>query len=129
MQLLDGGNGLGNITAWYGEDGIHLSHGKSARYDKSAQVISWQAAAERIGELLGNGQFGVGNHQSRGFAAGCYLAAGKDAGFEICHSRPGIWIRYEKGTEQEAQSPFSILALCKKQEPVRLRFAWCHLGG
>ncbi len=21
------------------------------------------------------------------------------------------------------------LALCKKQEPVRLRFAWCHLGG
>ena len=55
--LYHGGNGLGNITAWYGEDGIRLSHGKSARYDKSAQVISWQAAAERIEELLENGQF------------------------------------------------------------------------
>ena len=33
------------------EDGIHLSHGKTARYDKSAQVISWESAAERIGEM------------------------------------------------------------------------------
>ena len=35
----------------------HLSHGKSARYDKSAQVISWESAAERIGQLLQTGQF------------------------------------------------------------------------
>ncbi|MCI9057735.1 MAG: hypothetical protein HFF76_10845, partial [Oscillospiraceae bacterium] len=47
----------GRITVWYGEDGIHLSHGTSARYDKSAQVISWEGAAERIGELLESGQF------------------------------------------------------------------------
>ena len=55
--LYHGGNGIGGIDAWYDEDGIHLSHGKSARYDKSAQVISWQSAAERIGQLLENGQF------------------------------------------------------------------------
>ena len=55
--LYHGGNGIGSITAWYAEDGIHLSHGKTARYDKSAQVISWESAAERIGQLLQTGQF------------------------------------------------------------------------
>ncbi len=50
--LYHGGNGLGSVSAWYAEDGIHLSHGKSVRYDRSAQVISWESAAERIGELL-----------------------------------------------------------------------------
>ena len=56
-NLYHGGNGIGSITAWYAEDGIHLSHGKTARYDKSAQVISWESAAERIGQLLQDGQF------------------------------------------------------------------------
>src|SRR5699024_7876133 len=55
--LYHGGNGIGSITAWYAEDGIHLSHGKTARYDKSAQVISWESAAERIGQLLQDGNF------------------------------------------------------------------------
>ena len=55
--LYHGGNGIGSITAWYAEDGIHLSHGKTARYDKSAPVISWESAAERIGQLLQDGQF------------------------------------------------------------------------
>ena len=55
--LYHGGNGIGSVTAWYAEDGIHLSHGKTARYDKSAQVISWESAAERIGQLLQDGQF------------------------------------------------------------------------
>ena len=57
QNLYTGGNGIGSITVWYAEDGIHLSHGKSARYDKSAQVISWESAAERIGQLLQTGQF------------------------------------------------------------------------
>ena len=55
--LYHGGNGLGSVSAWYAEDGIHLSHGKSVRYDRSAKVISWESAAERIGELLEGGQF------------------------------------------------------------------------
>ena len=56
-NLYHGGNGIGSVTAWYAEDGIHLSHGKTARYDKSAQVISWESAAERICQLLQDGQF------------------------------------------------------------------------
>ena len=55
--LYHGGSGVGSITAWCAEDGILLSHGKSARYDRSAQLLSWQDAAERIGELLEAGQF------------------------------------------------------------------------
>ena len=43
--LYHGGSGVGSVTAWYAEDGIHLSHGKSARYDRSAQLLSWQDAA------------------------------------------------------------------------------------
>ncbi len=61
QALYHGGNGIttstGSITAWYTEEGIRLSRGKSARHDKSAQVISWESAAERIGELLESGQF------------------------------------------------------------------------
>ena len=52
-----GGSGVGSVTAWYAEDGIHLSRGKSARYDGTAQILSWQDAAERIGQLLDAGQF------------------------------------------------------------------------
>ena len=55
--LYHGGNGLGSVSAWYAEDGINLSHGKSVRYDRSAKVITWESAAERIGELLESGQF------------------------------------------------------------------------
>ena len=57
QTLYHGGNGIGSVTAWYDADGIHLSHGKSARYDRSAQVLSWESAAERIGQLLGEGRF------------------------------------------------------------------------
>lgn len=55
-----GGYGLktsrGAVSAWYGEDGIHLAKGNTARYS-NANVISWNEVAERIGELLENGQF------------------------------------------------------------------------
>ena len=47
----------GEFSAWYGEDGIHLAEGRSARYSRSAQVISWEAAAERIGQLMEVGQY------------------------------------------------------------------------
>ena len=68
-SLFHGGNGIGSVTAWYSEDGIHLSHGKSARYDKSAQVISWESAAERIGQLLQEGRFATNVELAE--AAGC----------------------------------------------------------
>ena len=59
--LYHGGNGFlmenGRIAAWYDIDGIRLSRGGSARYDTSAQILSWQDAAERIEQLLEDGQF------------------------------------------------------------------------
>lgn len=52
-----GGAGLkserGEFSVWYAEDGIHLAKGRTARYSKSAQVISWEDAAERIGSAYG----------------------------------------------------------------------------
>ena len=59
--LCHGGNGLitenGKISAWYGEDGIHIASGDAARYLPSAQVISWADAAGRTEELLDSGTF------------------------------------------------------------------------
>ncbi len=46
-----------NISSWYAEDGIHLAKGTSSQYVSNAQVISWEDAAERIGELLDAGNF------------------------------------------------------------------------
>ncbi|MBR2895730.1 MAG: DEAD/DEAH box helicase family protein [Oscillospiraceae bacterium] len=47
----------GEFAAWYAEDGIHLAKGRSSRYARSAQVISWEAAAERIGQLIEEGRY------------------------------------------------------------------------
>ena len=60
-QVYHGGFGLkedsGNISAWYAEGGIHLAKGSSAIDSPRAQVIPWENAAKRIGELLENGQY------------------------------------------------------------------------
>ncbi|MFQ9128276.1 MAG: hypothetical protein ACLR4Z_17595, partial [Butyricicoccaceae bacterium] len=59
--LYHGGNGLitdnGRLSAWYGDDGIHIATGDTSRYLRSAQVISWADAAERTEELLDSGAF------------------------------------------------------------------------
>ena len=59
--LYHGGNGLitenGKISAWYGEDGIHIASDNTVRYLSSAQVISWADAAVRTEELLDSGTF------------------------------------------------------------------------
>jgi len=56
-----GGYGIrgehGNYAAWYDGDGIHLHKGREARYAADSQVITWEAAAERIGQLLEEGSF------------------------------------------------------------------------
>ena len=60
-NLYYGGNGLitenGRFSAWYGDDGIHIANGDAARHLRSAQVISWTDAAERVEELLDGGAF------------------------------------------------------------------------
>jgi N12 class adenine-specific DNA methylase len=56
-----GGFGLhtdhGDISAWYAEDGIHFARGNTARYTQSAQIVPWEDAAKRIGEMLDGGSF------------------------------------------------------------------------
>lgn len=60
-KLYYGGNGLitdnGRFSAWYGDDGIHIATGDTSCYLRSAQVIGWADAAERIEELLDGGTF------------------------------------------------------------------------
>ena len=59
-NTFQGGNGYiidGNeISAWYSDKGIHFASGTSAREDHT-QVLSWSDAANRIAELLENGEF------------------------------------------------------------------------
>ena len=56
-----GGAGIksdnGEFSVWYTEDGIHLAKGRTARYSRAAQVVSWETAAERIGQLMDEGKF------------------------------------------------------------------------
>ena len=93
-SLFHGGNGIGSVTVWYGEDGIHLSHGKSARYDKSAQVISWESAAERIGQLLQEGQF----------ATNVELA--EAAGYERSLLAEKLWYLYHDFSKEARESGY-----------------------
>jgi len=56
-----GGYGIrgehGDYAAWYDENGVHLHKGRSARYERNSQVIAWEDAAERIGQLLEDGSY------------------------------------------------------------------------
>ncbi len=56
-----GGYGIrgehGDYAAWYDGDGIHLHKGREARYAADSQIIAWETAAERIGQLLEEGSF------------------------------------------------------------------------
>ena len=60
-QVYHGGFGLkedsGNISAWYAGDGIHLAKGSSAIDSPRAQIIPWEDATKRIGELLDSGRY------------------------------------------------------------------------
>ena len=60
-NLYYGGNGRitenGRFSAWYGDDGIHIANGDAAQHLRSAQVIRWTDAAERVEELLDGGTF------------------------------------------------------------------------
>ena len=61
QTIYHGGNGFSigaeMFAAWYGRDGVHLSRGRSARYDAGAYLIPWEQAAGRIGHLIETGQF------------------------------------------------------------------------
>nr|WP_319592855.1 DEAD/DEAH box helicase family protein [Jeotgalibaca arthritidis] len=56
-----GGKGLyieeQKLSIWFHDDGIHMAKGETALYSNSKQVISWTEVAERIEELLRDGQY------------------------------------------------------------------------
>ena len=56
--LYHGGNGLGSVSAWYAEDGIHLSHGKSrVNFFSCCGVFPMPNPNTRSSEIA---KFGVG---------------------------------------------------------------------
>ena len=98
-----GGNGVvtenGRYSAWYAEDGIHIANGDAARYLTSAKVVSWQEAAERIGQLLEQGEY----------AANVELA--EAPGHERTELAQSIWyLRQDLSEKARAQGYLSCLS-------------------
>ena len=61
QNLYHGGDGIitenGRYAVWYAPDGVYIAPGCRARYIHTAQILSWEDAAKRIGELLDSGSF------------------------------------------------------------------------
>ena len=98
-----GGNGVvtenGRYSAWYAEDGIHIANGDAARYLTSAKVVSWQEAAERIGQLLTQGEY----------AANVELA--EAPGHERAELAQSVWyLRQDLSEKARAQGYLSCLS-------------------
>ena len=98
-----GGNGVvtenGRYSAWYADDGIHIANGDAARYLTSAKVVSWQEAAERIGQLLEQGEY----------AANVELA--EAPGHERTELAQSIWyLRQDLSEKARAQGYLSCLS-------------------
>ena len=98
-----GGNGVvtenGRYSAWYADDGIHIANGDAARYLTSAKVVSWQEAAERIGQLLEQGEY----------ATNVELA--EAPGHECAELAQSIWyLRQDLSEKARAQGYLSCLS-------------------
>ena len=98
-----GGNGVvtenGRYSAWYAEDGIHIANGDAARYLTSAKVVSWQEAAERIGQLLEQDEY----------ATNVELA--EAPGHECTELAQSIWyLRQDLSEKARAQGYLSCLS-------------------
>ena len=98
-----GGNGVvtenGRYSAWYAEDGIHIANGDAARYLTSAKVVSWHEAAERIGQLLTQGEY----------AANVELA--EAPGHERAELAQAVWyLRQDLSEKARAQGYLSCLS-------------------
>ena len=56
-----GGKGLylngEKVSVWFSGDGIHIAKGETAQYARSKQIIPWEQAERRVGELLEQGQY------------------------------------------------------------------------
>ena len=78
-EVYHGGFGLkeeaGNISAWYAEDGILLAKGSSALDSPRSKLITWEEAADRIGELLESGQYATNVELEEAFHYECQTLA------------------------------------------------------
>lgn len=97
-QVYHGGFGLkeesGNISAWYAEDGIHLAKGASAIDSPRAQMIPWEDAASRIGELLEQGKFATN------------VELEEAAGYERMGVAQSIWYLYHDLSDEARNMGF-----------------------
>lgn len=97
-QVYHGGYGLketsGNISAWYGEEGISLARGSSALDSSMIQIISWSEAAERIGELLESGQYATN------------VELEEAAGYERQNVAQSIWYLYHDLSDEAKEMGF-----------------------
>lgn len=61
QRLYHGGNGLvingRQYSAWYEDSGIRIANGKYARNVHMSQLLTWEDAAKRIGDLMESGQY------------------------------------------------------------------------
>ena len=83
-----------NISAWYADDGIHLAVGNSSQYVSSTQIITWEDAVIRIGELLESGQY----------ATNVELA--EAPGFERKQVAEALWHLYHDLSDDARESGF-----------------------
>ena len=103
QELFHGGYGIktgnGEFTAWYAEDGIHIAKGRTARYTKTAQIISWEDAAERVRQLVNEGNL----------ATNVELAEAE--GFERMQLAQSLWYLARDRTEEARERGFlSVLS-------------------
>ena len=93
-----GGAGLksenSELSVWYAEDGIHLAKGRTAQYAKTAQVISWETAAERIGQLMQDGSFATNVELTEAY------------GHEREQLAESLWYLYRDFSEEGKESGF-----------------------
>lgn len=83
-----------NVAAWYGEDAIRLGAGNNAQYRPDAAVISWEDAANRIGELLEAGQY----------ASNVELI--EAPGYERSNVAESLWYLYHDFSEEAREMGF-----------------------
>ncbi len=61
VETYHGGYGINSngrdISVWYGDEGIYLANGSAARDVRTAKLIEWEDAANRIDKLLSEGTF------------------------------------------------------------------------
>ena len=88
-----------DIVSWAMEDGLHLAYGTQVRYVRSAQILTWEDAAKRIGILLNQGNFATN------------VELEEAPGFELRQTAEALWYMFgDLSDEAREQNRFPSLA-------------------